>query len=296
MLVRLAAASAVVLLGVAACGGEDADSASATKGKITVGAFDFPEGRVLAAVYAAALDDAGYDASVTQLSQREVVEPALQKGDIDVVPEYVSSALNFYRSGAAGPDDAKNLATLKTAAGAKGVTFYTPAPATDNYAYVVSKDFATKNGIATVSDLAAYSKTNGVTMGGTNECRDRDYCKGGLERVYGMKVAAYKVVVLSSQDSVDRLTKNECQVVVFNSSDGVLSVNPVTVLKDDKGLNPNDNIVPAVNTKTSTPDLQKTLDAVSAKLTPAALSTMNKDVQIDRKAVDKVAEDFVDGL
>ena len=216
--------------------------------------------------------------------------------DIDVVPEYVSSALNFYQSGAAGPDDAKNLATLKSVAGAKGVTFYTPAPATDNYAYVVSKDFAAKNSITTVSDLATYSKTNGVTMGGTNECRDRDYCKGGLERVYGMKIAAYKVVVLSSQDSVDKLTKDECQVVVFNSSDGVLSVNPVTVLKDDKGLNPNDNIVPAVNAKKSSPELQKTLDALSAKLTPAALTTMNKDVQIDRKSVDKVAKDFVDSL
>ena len=82
---------------------------------------------------------------MVQLGQREIVQPALQKGDIDVVPEYVSSMLNFYKAGAATADEAKNLSTLKQLAEAKGVTVYTPAPATDNYAYVVSKDFSDKN-------------------------------------------------------------------------------------------------------------------------------------------------------
>ena len=47
----------------------------------------------------------------------------------------------------------------------------------------------------------------------------------------------------------------------------MLSVNPVVVLKDDKGLNPNDNIVPAVNMKKSTPELEQALNDLSARLT-----------------------------
>ena len=295
--IGLLAAALTLSLGLVACGDDSSDpgsgGGSSSKGDIKVGAFDFPEGRLLANVYAAALKKAGYNASVVQLSQRETVEPALQKGDIDVIPEYVSSALNYYKAGSATSDDAKNLSTLTTLAEAKGVTTYTPSPATDNYAYVVSKDFSDKNSVTTVSELATFSQKTPIAMGGSQECRDRSYCKGGLEKTYGMKIGTYKVIVLSSQNAVDGLTKNEYQVAVFNSSDGVLSTNPVITLKDDKGLNPNDYIVPMVNTKKATADLKSALDGVSSKLTQEKLVSMNKETQIDRRPFDKVADDFV---
>ena len=291
---RLAAATVALALSLSACGDDEEPAAGGgSKGDIKVGAFDFPEGRLLANIYAAGLKKAGYNATVVQLSQREVVEPALQKGDIDVVPEYVSSALNYYKASSATSDDAKNLATFKELAGAKGVTVYTPAPATDNYAYVVSKDFSDRNKVTTVSELAAYSKKTPVAMGGSQECRDRSYCKLGLEKTYGMKIGAYKVIVLSSQPAVDGLLKNDYQVAVFNSSDGVLSTNPVITLEDDKGLNPNDYIVPAVNSKKATPELEQALNDLSAKLTQEELLRMNKETQIDRKPVQEVAENFV---
>lgn len=293
-LLRVAAVAVALTFGLAACGGDDEPAGGGgSKGDIKVGAFDFPEGRLLANVYAAGLKKAGYNATVVQLSQREAVQAALQKGDIDVVPEYVSSALNFYKSGSATADDAKNLATLKEAAQAKGVTFYTPAPATDNYAYVVSKDFSDTNQVTTVSQLAAYSQKTPIAFGGTQECRDRSYCKLGLEKTYGMKIGSYKVIVLSSQPAVDGLLKNDYQAAVFNSSDGVLSVNPVVILEDDKGLNPNDNIVPAVNAKKATPELEQALNDLSGKLSQDELLRMNKETQNDRRPVEKVAEDFV---
>ena len=102
-----------------------------------------------------------------------------------------------------------------------------------------------------------------------------------------------KVIVLSSQPAVDGLTGNQYQVAVFNSSDGVLSANPVVTLEDDKGLNPNDYIVPAVNSKKDTPELKQALDGISAKITQEELLRMNKETQNDRRPFDKVAEDFV---
>ena len=293
----LVATAVALAVSLTACGDDDStDTGSAgggSKGEIKVGAFDFPEGRLLANIYASALNKAGYKATVVQLAQREAVQLALQKGDIHVVPEYVSSSLNFYKAESATSDDAKNLAELKTLAAAKGVTYYTPAPATDNYAYVVSEDFSEKNSITTVSQLATYSQKTPVAMGGSQECRDRSYCKLGLEKTYGMKIGDYKVIVLSSQQAVDGLLKDDYQVAVFNSSDGVLSTNPVVTLKDDKGLNPNDYVVPAVNSQKATPELEEALNALSAKLTQEELLRMNKETQNDRKPFDKVAEDFV---
>ena len=296
-LIGLLAAAVTLSLGLVACG-DDSDSGGggggdASKGDIKVGAFNFPESVLLANIYAGALKNAGYNATVTQLTTREIVEPALQKGDLDVVPEYVSSALNYYQSGAAKPDDAANLAKLKELAGAKGVTIYTPSPATDNYAYVVTKEFSDSNSVTTLSELAAYSQKSPVVLGAPQECADRSYCAPGLRDTYGMKIASLKTIVLSSQPAVDGLTKNDYQVAVFNSSDGVLSVNPVVVLEDDKGLNPNDYIVPAVNSKKASPELQKALEDISAKITQDKLLEMNKETQVDRRPADKVAEDFV---
>ena len=275
--IGLLAAAVTLSLGLAACGGDDdsgSGGGSSSKGDIKVGAFNFPESVLLANIYADALKKAGYNATVTQLTTREVVEPALQKGDLDAVPEYVSSALNFYQSGAATSDDAANLSKLKELAGAKGVTIYKPSPATDNYAYVVSKDFSDSNSVVTLSELATYSQKTPITLGGPQECADRSYCAPGLKKTYGMKIAGFKTIVMSSQPAVDGLTKNQYQVAVFNSSDGVLATNPVVTLKDDKSLNPNDFIVPAVNAKKASPDLQKALEDISAKITQDKLLAM----------------------
>ena len=141
--------------------------------------------------------------------------------------------------------------------------------------------------------LGAYSQKTPVTLGGPQECADRSYCKPGLEKTYGMKIGGFKVIVLSSQPAVDGLIKNDYQVAVFNSSDGVLATNPVLTLKDDKGLNPNDYIVPAVNAKKASPELEQALNDLSGKLTQDELLRMNKETQNDRKPVEKVAEDFV---
>lgn len=301
---RALAAAATLAIGLAACGGGEGTGAGGTgndpaagggaKGAIKVGAYDFPEGRLLAQIYAAALNKAGYSASVLQLQQRNTVQPALQKGDVDVVPDYVSSLLNFYQPNTATSDDAANVAKLKQLAEAKGVVVYTPTPATDNYAYVVSKKFSEDNDIKTVSELAAYSQQKPINFGGTPECRENPICKVGLEQKYGMKFGEYKTIVLSSQAAADGLLKDSYQAAVFNSSDGVLAVNEVVVLEDDKGLNPNDNIVPTVNKGKANSDLETALNTISGKITQEELLRMNKETQNDRKAIDKVAQAFVD--
>lgn len=306
------ALTAILTLGVAACGSSSSTKANApagtstaaskaapagtAKGVVKVGAFRFPEGTLVANIYAAALKKAGYDASVVQLDQRETAEPLLQQGDVTMLPEYVSSMLDFFKASTATSDPAANVTALTPLAAAKGVTITTPSPATDNYAYSTDTAFATKNNIKTLSDLAAYSKKTPITLAGTPECKARTYCYVGLMKTYGMKFGGYKVTVLSSQASVDLLLKGTAQLLESNSSDGVLSANPVTVLTDDKGLNHQDNIVPAVNTKALTPDLTTELNKISAALTQDVLNAGNKAVQIDRTPAAAAAQTIADKI
>jgi osmoprotectant transport system substrate-binding protein len=274
---------------LAACGGSSSGPNTASgagnvgKGQaIKVGAYAFPEGQLLSNLYADALNAAGYKATIVQTQGRETGEPALSQGSLDVIPEYTSSLLDYFKPKTSMPDNAANYKNLTTQAATKGVTIPDKSAATDNYAFGVASSFAQAHNLTTLSSLTAYSKAHPVAVAGIQECAIRTYCLAGLKSTYGLNVASFKVTVLASQASVDLLTKNTVQLVQFDSSDGVLAANPVTILKDDKGLNHQDFIVPAVYSKVVTPALKTVLNKTSSKLTQADLNAANKSVQVDR--------------
>src|SRR5450631_4722837 len=67
---------------------------------VTVGSFDFPESVLLADIYAGALAAKGFPVRVLpDLGPRELVDPALMSGLVQVVPEYSGSALEFVSVG-----------------------------------------------------------------------------------------------------------------------------------------------------------------------------------------------------
>jgi Substrate binding domain of ABC-type glycine betaine transport system len=67
---------------------------------ITVGSFDFPESVLLADIYGDALKAKGFPVRILpDLGSRELVDPALMNGLIQLVPEYAGSALQFISLG-----------------------------------------------------------------------------------------------------------------------------------------------------------------------------------------------------
>jgi len=105
-----AACLALAVLCAACTGSGNHGSAQAPTGRadatITVGSFDFPESILLAHIYAGALAAKGFPVRVMpDLGTRELVDPALMTGLIQLVPEYTGSALDFLSLGrlAAGP-------------------------------------------------------------------------------------------------------------------------------------------------------------------------------------------------
>ena len=93
---------AVVLLALAGCSG----SASPKRAQDTVrfAAYDFSENQILVAVYAEAARRAGVPVSVESgVATREVVEPALEQGVVDVVVDYLGTASRFVGLAPSGP-------------------------------------------------------------------------------------------------------------------------------------------------------------------------------------------------
>jgi len=126
------------------------------KESITLGSFNFPESVALADIYGGVLKDAGYTVSYkNNLGAREIVAPALTSGQLDMIPEYVGNALNFFDPTVNGGLTLDQTVQKLTALIApKGLTVLTPSSATDADAIAVTKATATKYHLVNISDLA----------------------------------------------------------------------------------------------------------------------------------------------
>jgi osmoprotectant transport system substrate-binding protein len=121
---------------------------------IIVSSFNFGESEILAEIYAQGMEGAGYDVErKLNLGNREIVKPALESGEIDFVPEYAGTVLNFLGGTPSGDSDTVHAA-LVDAYGALGVAVLDYAAAEDKNAIVVTAEIASQYGLSKISDLA----------------------------------------------------------------------------------------------------------------------------------------------
>lgn len=125
-------------------------------GDLTIGGVAFAENQIVAEMYAALLEDAGYNVDTkTDLRSREVLYPAIKSGEIDIAPEYLGSLLLFLDPEAEASGDAGNNADLLSPLLEKdGIALLEPSEANDTNAFVVTQETADEFGLSTTSDLA----------------------------------------------------------------------------------------------------------------------------------------------
>ncbi len=125
-------------------------------GELTVGAVAFAENQIVAEMYAQVLEDLGYNVKrQTDLGSREILYPALKKGEIDVAPEYLGSLLLFLDPEAeASGDPDENVAALEPLLEQDGLRLLEYSEANDQNAFVVTQNTADQYGLQSVSDLA----------------------------------------------------------------------------------------------------------------------------------------------
>jgi osmoprotectant transport system substrate-binding protein len=200
-------------------------------GKLTIGAADFSENETLGELYKIALTAAGYEVKVQKIGNRELYEPALERGEIQIVPEYVGTLTEFLNkkvNGAnatpvASSDLDKTFAGLKELGGKKNLTFGTPSSAADQNAFAVTKAFADKYAVATLSDLASKCSGSATKLGGPPECPQRPFCQPGLEQTYGLKFGQFASLDAGGPQTKTALKTGQISVGLVFSSDGALA-------------------------------------------------------------------------
>jgi len=201
---------------------------SGGSGPITVVAASFSENITVANIYADVLTAAGYQAKVKTLNNRELYLPQLEKGSVQVVPEYAATLTQFLADAkkdttdVPSPDIITTIATLKTLATPVGLTVLDPAAATDENAFAVTTAFAAKYGVKTLSDLAT-TCGGGLTLGGPAECPTRPFCQLGLQKTYGLVVTGFTALDAGGPLSKNALKGGKVALALVFSSDASLS-------------------------------------------------------------------------
>ncbi|MCW2711839.1 MAG: hypothetical protein JWP24_2033 [Marmoricola sp.] len=132
----------------------DTTGSSAKGVSLTVGSANFPENVILANIYAEALKAQGASIQTKlNIGSREKYYPALEKGSLDLFPEYTGTILTYIDKNATATSPADVYAALTKALPANLVAL-DQADAQDSDAVVVTKATAAKYGLKTIADLA----------------------------------------------------------------------------------------------------------------------------------------------
>ena len=284
-----------------ACGKSDskekASSGSSTtapakpKPDIAITSANFSENEMLADMYGAVLENAGYKITYKlKLGAREVIEPALESGQVDFIPEYAGNYLSFLDKNAKSMDVDSTVAALKTLLTPKNITVLDASDATDADAIAVTKDFASKNNLSKLSDLSKV--TTPMTLGGPPECETRPTCKPGLEQTYGIKVN-FKPLDADGPLTRAALDKGDIQLARVFTADADIKEKGYVVLDDDKHFQQAGNVLPVIRTDKLDDQAKDLINKVSKALTTDKLIDLNKSVQVDKEDPKAAATKFL---
>jgi osmoprotectant transport system substrate-binding protein len=299
---RVACLALAVLCGACTNSGSHGSSGQARAAghpdaTITVGSFNFPESVLLAYIYADALAAKGFPVRVLpDLGTRELVDPALMTGLIQLVPEYSGSALDFMNLGRhpATSDTAATYRSLARLAASRGLVAARPAAAQDANAIVVTAATAARYHLRSIADLVRQAPK--LIFGGPPECRERADCFLGLERVYGLRFKAFTATDTGGPLTLQALVTGQIGAgLLFTTDPGILARHLV-ILADSRALQPAENVTPLVRRTTLErygPRLLTVLDAVSARLSTSTLRGLDGRVELARLAPRRVADGWL---
>ncbi|MFJ2437814.1 ABC transporter substrate-binding protein [Streptomyces anulatus] len=283
-------------------GGSGSSAGDGKKGSLVVGSASFTESKVLAELYAQILGDAGYSTSITTVKNRELYEPSLEKGEIDVVPEYAATIAEFLNAKVNGAkeaqaapvasgDAAATVAALEKLAGPLGLKVLPAGKAVDQNAFAVSKEFAEKNNLTTLSDLGK-SKIK-VKIAAGDECEVRPFCAPGLKKTYGIDVTGIDPKGVGTPQSKQAVRDGKVQLVLTTTTDAVLD--GLVFLEDDKKLQNADNVLPVLNAADAgAPEIAEALGKITSALTTEDLAELNRKVDAERAKPADVAKEYLE--
>ncbi len=307
LLSRLLSAAATVsaLALTSACAGEDlaedepgANSDGGGGGAVTLASQSFDEAALVTAMYDVLLTDAGYDVTTNLVDTRPAYLDQFP-GEVDIVPEYVAGLadeLNLAINGEGAEqistsDTQETLDAMAPLLEERGISLLEPSETSSQNGYFVTQEYSEAEGVTALSDLEGKS----ITLAAAPDCEGRDDCLTGLTEVYGIDVELLPLGY-ASPETFQSVLDGESQVGQTSTLDGTLEEQGLVLLEDDLGIQPAQNLVPAVSDDflDDNPEVEEPLNELMAELDNDALAELLVRVSIDREAPKDVATDYLE--
>ena len=294
MKTRLTAILAVLALGfgLSACGGDPTEGEQSATDTIAVGSADFPEAEIIAEIYAQALEAKGVKVEKKlKIGAREAYIPALENGEIDLLPEYTGNLLLYVDKDATAtaPDD---VVTALGEALPEGLEILETSEAEDKDSLNVTKEFSEAEGVTSIADL---KKIDGLRVGANPEFKERPYGVPGMEKVYGITGVKFTPISDSGGPAtLKALLDGKVDVANIYSTTPSIVENDLVTLEDPESMIAAQNVVPLINSDKATDEVTEVLNGISAELTTEDLLDLNgKNQGADKTAPAELAKQWL---
>lgn len=295
--VSLAAAAITGVLVLAGCGGDPLKSGSGGGGDssaITVSSANFPEAEIIANIYSGALQSKGIKVNEKfNIGSREAYVPAIEKGDIDLIPEYTGNLLAYLDPKADASTPEKIDDGLAKVLPEKKLSVLNKAPGEDKDAIVVTQQTAKDWNLKSIADLQSHQSE--LTVGGPPEFNTRQTGMVGIKSAYGVSAASYEPISDGGGPAtVKALVDGKVKAANIFTTSPAITANNLVALEDPKNVFPAQNVIPLIREDKVTDQVKEALNAVSEKLTTEELLKLNTEVSGDaKKEPKKAAQDWL---
>ena len=297
MMRAVACAIALAAL-VTACGQSDRERGSSqpqgTQLTVTLGTKNFTESVVVGELYRQALAANGYNVTLRKnIGSTEVVDEALQRGDIDGYPEYLGVAATVVAGEETTADSAGETYRIARdfyASRHQALSRQTPFENVD--AIATTRYFAQREHLRTVSDLRRLKR---FTLGARPEFETRYQGLAGLQKGYGLTNARFMPVAIGAQYTA--LDEGDVDAANVFSTDGQLSTGDYKVLLDPERLFGYQHVALVIDgdklDRLGGDRFMRIIDDVNRRLTTDQMIAMNRAVDIEKASAGTVAARFL---
>lgn len=254
------------------------------------------------------LADQGYQVvDQTDFGSGLLVREAMEKGEIDLYMESVSTALANYAGlpvSALPTDRNRAYQLIKSLDDALGLVWMTPTSYTPAYT-VIAQSTVTDLGITDLTALAQYMNENDspltICMGDDFYSRASDGLLG-LEELYAFQFKPENIFLVDIEDIYNSFDAGECDLAVGFNVEAL--IRQYTILDDPQAFFPATVVAPVIRAEilNQNPDLIDLIGSLTALITNEMMADLEEGVELgpdgvedsgDETDLDTVVRDFL---
>ncbi|MBW0270189.1 glycine/betaine ABC transporter substrate-binding protein [Nocardia sp. MH4] len=268
---------------------------------VTVGSKDFTEANILGYLIEFALTAAGANVrDLTNIQGSNSLRDAQLHGQVDIAYDYTGTGwINYLGNETPEPDEVRQFELVRDADRAEhDMVWAAMAPMNNTYALVASRRTAEETGVRTLSDYAALIAKDpaaAATCVGT-EFNVRQDGYPGMARKYGIDVGAVqKQIVQDALVYQATADAEQCRFGSVAATDGRIPALDLVLLDDDRGFFPKYNAALVMHGPFADahPEVAALMAPISARLTNAVITELNRQVDIGGREPADVARDWM---